>query len=242
MSADGRLLAAGMGSRAIRIWDLEAGKELHNLALPLATSLVTALAPDGKTLAFRYEGDTSGIRLVSLATGKELRCFGERHPGNRCDALAFLPDGSALAYLSSSIYLFDSRTGDHFRTLVEPSNGGSWAGMAVSPDGRLVATGYPDRARGNLQPMDTVSLWETASGKLVSQFRGHRWQVCSFAFAHGGRVLVSGSRDGTVRLWDLATGHELRRFDGHRGSVLSLAFSPDDKLLASGGSDTTVLV
>jgi WD40 repeat protein len=237
LSADGRTLAAGTRGGAIHVWDLEAGKELRKVALEQPVRPVLALAPDGKTLVFKCPGGAPGIHVVEVATGKEVRCFGH---GNQCDALAFLYDGSAVADLTTSIELFDSQSGNQLLTLVELNNGGSRdAGMAFSPDGRMVVTGYPDR-KGN--PMDTVSLWEMASGKFVSQFRGHDGHVSAFAFAHTGKVVASGGWDGTVRLWDVASGRELHKFEGHRGGVLSLAFSPDDKLLASGGSDTSILV
>jgi WD40 repeat protein len=242
LSADGKTLAAGTQLSVTHLWNLEAGKELRQLTVDIpAAHPAPALAPDGKTVAiFGGARLPLGIQLFEVASGKELRHFG---PGTAAWEFAFLPDGSALAGLGASLDLYDPQSGKRLVTLVESYNGYSRkTGMAFSPDSRLVATGYPDRAHGKLSPLDTVSLWETTSGKLLAQFRGHEGLVAAFAFSHDGRVVASGGWDGTVRLWDLATGRELRKFEGHRGGVLSLAFSPDDTLLASGGSDTSVLV
>jgi WD40 repeat protein len=241
LSADGRTLAAGTQLSIIHLWDLETRKELRQLTVDMpAAHPAPALAPDGKTVAVKGGARLAlGIQLFEVASGKELRHFG--HGG--ANALAFLPDGSAVADLATSIYLYDPQTGKHLQTLVEPNNGGTGeTGMAFSSDSRVVATGYPDRAHTKVWPMDTASLWETVSGKFIAQFRGHEGRVISFAFSHDGRVVASGAWDGTVRLWDLASGRQLRRFEGHRGGVLSLAFSPDDTMLASGGSDTSVLI
>jgi WD40 repeat protein len=242
LSADGRTLAAGTQLSVVHLWDLAAGKELHQLTVDLpAAHPAPALAPDGKTVAVQGGARLAlGIQLFEVASGKELRHFGR---GTGAWDLAFLPDGSAVAGLGGNIDLLDPQSGKHLLTLVEPHNGytGSTS-MAFSSDSRMVATGYPDRAHTKVRPMDTASVWETASGKFIAQFRGHEGRVMSFAFSHDSRVVASGAWDGTVRLWDLASGRQLRKFEGHRGGVLSLAFSPDDTLLASGGSDTSVLV
>jgi WD40 repeat protein len=240
VGADGRLLAAGTRTGIVRLWDLEARRELRQLVLktPARGYSLPALAPDGKTVA--VTGGADGfMQLFEVATGKELWHLAYGSP----IALAFLPDGSAVADLIGNIRLFDPQSGKQLLTLVEPNNGYTrGAGMAFSFDSRMVATGYWDRATRKIDLMNTVSLWEISSGKFIAQFRGHKGMVAAFAFAHSGRVVASGGADGTVRLWDLASGRELRTFTGHRGPVLSLAFAPDDTLLASGGSDTGVLV
>jgi WD40 repeat protein len=241
ISANGKTLAGETGQSVVHLWDLEAGKELRTLALEAPPAHpAPALDSDGNTVAVvNGRPPDTGISAFDVATGRELRRFG--CGGN--SGLAFLPDSSAVAVLGNSITLFDPQTGKQLPTLVEPNYGCSErTGMAFSRDSRIVATGYPDRAHGKVRPMDTVSLWEVASGKFIVQFRGHEGLVAAFAFSHDSRVVASGGWDGTVRLWDLASGRELRQFEGHRGGVLSLAFSPDDKLLASGGSDTSILV
>jgi WD40 repeat protein len=76
---------------------------------------------------------------------------------------------------------------------------------------------------------------------------GHSDWVTSVAFSPDGKMLVSGSHDGTVILWDVATGKQLRAIEDHRLNgkpfeVVSVAFSPDGKRVASASSDKTVRV
>ena len=79
-------------------------------------------------------------------------------------------------------------------------------------------------------------------GEQSAAFTGHSGPVWVVAFTRDGKVLASGSQDGTVRLWEVSTGRQLRVIAGHRASISSLGFSPDNQLLASGSLDATALV
>ena len=70
----------------------------------------------------------------------------------------------------------------------------------------------------------------------------HPSAVHAVAFSPDGRLIVSGSYDGTVRVWDAATGGERRVLQGHSDSVHAVAFSPDGRLIVSGSGDETVRV
>ncbi|KAI7968660.1 hypothetical protein EIK77_000069 [Talaromyces pinophilus] len=74
----------------------------------------------------------------------------------------------------------------------------------------------------------------------LQTLEGHSGSVESVAFSPDGRLLASGSRDGTIKLWDPATGALQQSLNGHFNSVASVAFSLDSQLLVSGFRDGTI--
>jgi WD40 repeat protein len=50
-----------------------------------------------------------------------------------------------------------------------------------------------------------VKVWDSHTGAFVRSFRGHTGPVTSVAFSRDGRLLISGSQDGTVKVWDLTS-------------------------------------
>jgi WD40 repeat protein len=64
---------------------------------------------------------------------------------------------------------------------------------------------------------------------------GHSQSVTSLAFSRDGRMLASGSVDGTVKLWDMTLGKWLRTLPSYQ-SAIWVAFSPDGQIASSGGA------
>jgi WD40 repeat protein len=287
LAPDGRLAALGNADGSVRLHETATGKELHRLKGHANGIAAIAFAPDGKSVASRGAADST-IRLYETASGKELRQipiplpqapggFGGAavrlvvNPGSGMGALslAFSPDGRILASpafgngpplpgagatASTTLNLWDVATGKEIRTIaLKPQHG--FANLVFSPDGRTLAAENPDQ---------TVSLWESASGKerahlgtapvpgpgtagptmFVNVFgmMGGAADASTLAFAPDGRTLAAKGADGSVRLWDLPAAREIGPLKGHDGSVTALAFAPDGKTLASGGSDTTILL
>jgi WD40 repeat protein len=69
---------------------------------------------------------------------------------------------------------------------------------------------------------------------------GHRDRVTSLAFRADGRILLSGSIDGTVREWDTWTGQELRKIDAHSSGVNAVAYTANGTTILSGSYDRTL--
>lgn len=75
--------------------------------------------------------------------------------------------------------------------------------LAVSPDGKTVATG------GN---GSVVRLWSTRDGKLVKELK-HPDRVFSLRFHPRSAALVSGDLKGVIREWNVEGGKEVRQLN-----------------------------
>eukprot|EP00026_Physarum_polycephalum_P000220 Phypoly_transcript_00220.p1 GENE.Phypoly_transcript_00220~~Phypoly_transcript_00220.p1 ORF type:complete len:1904 (+),score=301.75 Phypoly_transcript_00220:90-5801(+) len=85
----------------------------------------------------------------------------------------------------------------------------------------------------------TVGMWDSSTGRIVRQLRGHTKEVLCIAVQYP--VIVSGSADGTICVWDLATGRQpVPPLAEHSGAVRCLAFC--EGRLVSGGADATLRV
>lgn len=169
-----------------------------------------AFSPDGKTLASSSQDKT--IKFWNFATGEQLRTI-ESAGG----LLAFGPDGKTI--LGGDIVglaVWDVASGAKLRDL-----NSSVTAVALSPNGRIIA--------GN------NNLWDNTTGaRLRVLDRTAHFE--STAFSPDGKLLATGTWEGTVKLWDVSTGTELRRIETGIAHVLCVAFSPNGRVLAGVGT------
>ena len=161
-SPDGKSLASSAVKGPVRLWDAETCKEKRVLLRPRATVFCVAYSPDGKVLA--AGGSDGTVWLWEAATLRPLPAFRWR-PASRSEGinvnltLAFSPDSKLLAScgrfttrgapLTVEAWVWDLVAGKQVATVRVFSD--FPAGIAFSPDGKLLAVGDWDGA---------VRLWD----------------------------------------------------------------------------------
>lgn len=105
--------------------------------------------------------------------------------------------------------------------------------VKFSPDVKLLAVGTD---------VGTVTLWDLASGALMTTCKGHTRHVNALAFSPKGDSLATAGADKTVRFWDVQTGQERMALKAHDAQVQFVAYSPDEYSLLTASEDGAVKI
>ena len=84
-----------------------------------------------------------------------------------------------------------------------------------------------------------LKTWDVATGREGDNYRGHTDRIWRLAYSADGKLLASGSEDGSVRLWEPGEPQDRQSLTGMRlrndGHGYSIAFTPDSKTIATSG-------
>ncbi len=205
-SPDGRLLASGSEDNTVRLWDVRVGELVTILRGHTDFVLSVAFSPDGRLLAsgscgLRFFNSCSQgeIRLWDIETGEAVAVF--RGHEKFVYSVAFSPDGRILASGSEdgTVRLWDIKIGKVVAILRGHGNG--VLSVTFSPDGLLLASGSCGEMENSSCVEGEIRLWDVKTKSAVAVFREHEGWVRSVAFSPDGRLLASGSYDGTIILW-----------------------------------------
>ncbi|NEQ77394.1 MAG: hypothetical protein F6K23_32915 [Okeania sp. SIO2C9] len=130
-------------------------------------------------------------------------------------------DGEILASSrGQDILLWNLQTGTLLDTL--SSHQGNVRSVAISPDGKTLASGSGD---------GTVKLWDIPTGEMLVSF-WHSGVVTAVGFTADGRAVIGCSADRGMKSWDIYTGQLLHRMNGTQ----PIAFGAGGlRMAASGG-------
>jgi Tol biopolymer transport system component len=193
-SPDSKLLAAAGADRAIRIWEVDSGKELAVIEDHADWILDVAFSPDGKRLVSASRDKTS--KVFDVAKKESIVTF----PGHAQTVYtaSFHPDGKRVF----------SGGEDNLIRIWGPDNDGKQSGqiggfggpvfrLQFTPDGKELLACGSDK---------TVRVFNAGTNAAVRSLAGHADWIYSFAISPDSKTVASGSWDGEVRLWNLADG------------------------------------
>src|ERR1700712_1040424 len=85
------------------------------------------------------------------------------------------------------------------------------------------------------------TLWDLEAKEVLQTFNGHVSAVGAVAFSPNGRLLASGSMNGSIELWNPDTHTKLQTLQHIGHPVEAVAFSHDRKLIALAGGSAVII-
>jgi RNA polymerase sigma factor (sigma-70 family) len=239
-SPDGQRVFARCFNKSVRVWDTASGKLLHTFqAGENYSGDGLCVSRDGELLgAITEENQGTVVRIWNLKNGRKMREFVMSPSGAPGRAGLFTPDGTRLIVTgppmegspnANNVRVLDLATGKerHFN-----GDGGPVLAMALSPNGRTLATSGNDKS---------IRLWELASLTERHRFNVSDNVVYRLAFSANGRYLASAGAESPILVWDVLAPEKSEKSENSWAdlageptvafrAIRRLAASPDEAL------------
>jgi WD40 repeat protein len=200
-SANGRRIASASSSGQVTVGRPGSAEDRRVTKAPASATGVSAVAfsRDGAQLLFAA-GRT--VAVTDAASGRPLRTLPiGKHTA---DSVACSPDGTlaAAGLADGTVRVWRLGDGEQVHllrahaawTYSEGEPLGRVAGLAFSPNGRLLASGGWD---------GVVKLWRVSDGALLRNVVPARGLVHALAWSADGAQLAVATDDGTAQLWSI---------------------------------------
>ncbi|RKP06468.1 WD40-repeat-containing domain protein, partial [Thamnocephalis sphaerospora] len=103
--------------------------------------------------------------------------------------------------------------------------------LAVSSDGRYMASGGRDRA---------IHIWSVQDDKLLTTFRQHKDGISGLVFRKGSNQLYSASLDRSVKVWNIDQLSYIETLFGHQDVINAIDALAKEHCMTAGARDRTI--
>src|SRR5204862_133481 len=180
---DNKKLVVG-GHHELTVWDHATGKLEKRIRTRTRRALAMLFLPDGKlVVAGGRPGQEGDVRVYNLAGNAKA-----------ADGVAILDGVNDKSILVKELLETDD----------------SVYGVAVSPDGKKIASGGCDRI---------VRMWDANNGTMLKSLTGLTDWVYAVAISPDGSLVAGGSYKGEVRIWKTGDGALVKDFNASPGYV-----------------------
>jgi WD40 repeat protein len=218
LSSDGKRLLTGSDDRSARLWDVETGRELRRLSGAPAPILEALASADGRRLVTI---DAQTARLWDLESGALIRVTTGDFSSESGFSLS--ASGRLLGAVRDRelVDLKNLETGQDFGTF-------QWnllraSVMALSADGRLVATSNEER----------LQLWDAATMREHPGAPQPKTRINRLWSALDGRRLLYLDAFGELHLWDVPKAAALADWPARGAAPPDVALSIDGAFAAT---------
>ncbi len=178
--------------KEIQAWHINTGTELFRFNAQWSRRTDPVFSPDGKWLATIERSGKAQVWNVETPDAPAIIST------PNADAMVFSPDSDTLVIVEKGIiYFWKFRMEAEVAPIrIDGNLGGFRNALTFSPDGTiLVGSGMEIWS-------NPIKLWDVETGRNLGILSGHTEPVETLVFSHDGKILASGSDDGTVLLWD----------------------------------------
>jgi WD40 repeat protein len=246
-SPDSNYVATGSRDKSAKLWQLSTGREVRSFLGHDFSVTALQFTGDGKTLVTGSNDKT--VKLWDVSTGEELASVAVNY---RVTSISIDPTsryafvggyqteyvGKAYAW-DDSVVVIDLKSKRPVRKITaDPDKGlGYGTGIAISPDGNLLAVGEDNRV---------ARIYRTSDWQQVHKFEFTEGTCggCGtrVVFSPDSKHLYMVSHKGPLKKYKLSGGTLVKTYIDNIEDITSLKLSPDGKLIGLATKQKTLCI
>ncbi|OAX39093.1 WD40 repeat-like protein [Rhizopogon vinicolor AM-OR11-026] len=228
---DGKQMISASWDKAVRRWDLQAGKEIEKSRKDCEYRVgAVAVSGNGRRVV-----TAGGNWLHGELTAWDVETGIVKTFQGHSEEIICIDISADSMLLASGSYDMTTRIWslDTGKLVAGPFESAEWAAaIRFSPDSKKLAVNswHADWLEFDASTLETVG----------APFKGHTDIITGLALSPDGALVASASFNSTIKLWAFESRQLLASFHkGHEGCIRSVSYLPDGKQMISGSDDKT---